>query len=87
MQQLQKLISQYSKRCDKPIPVKFQNKFIELNQHRNFSVKNITARKVSKYGVFCGLYFPVFGLNTGKYEPEKNPYMDNFRVVYAVVKR
>ena len=29
-----------------------------------------TAHKVSKYGVFSGAYFPVFGLNTGKYGPE-----------------
>ena len=27
-----------------------------------------TAWKVSKYGVFCGPYFPVFGLNTERYE-------------------
>ena len=27
----------------------------------------IIARKVSKYGVFSGPYFPVFGLNTGIY--------------------
>ena len=26
---------------------------------------------MSKYGVFSGLYFPVFGLNTEKYGPEK----------------
>ena len=26
---------------------------------------------MSKYGVISGPYFPVFGLNTGKYEPEK----------------
>ena len=30
------------------------------------------AWKVSKYGVFAGPYFSVFGLNTGKYGPEKN---------------
>ena len=30
-----------------------------------------TARKVSKYGAFSGPYFPVFGLDTGKYGPEK----------------
>ena len=41
----------------------------------------ITARKMSKYGVFSGPYFPVFGLNTGKYGPEKTPYLDTF---YAV---
>ena len=28
--------------------------------------------KVSKYGVFPRPYFPVFGLNTGKYGPEKS---------------
>ena len=32
-----------------------------------------TALKVSKYRVLSGLYFPVFGLNTRKYGPEKNP--------------
>ena len=26
---------------------------------------------MSKYGVFSGPYFPVFGMNTGKYGPEK----------------
>ena len=30
-----------------------------------------TVWKVSKCGVFSGPYFPVFGLNTGKYGPEK----------------
>ena len=29
-----------------------------------------------KYQVFSGPYFPVFGLNTGKYGPEKTPYPD-----------
>ena len=40
-----------------------------------------TAWKVSKYGVFSGPYFPVFGLNTDKYRPEKTPYLDSFHVV------
>ena len=62
----------------------------------NFSEKEFfilkTAWKVSKYGVFSGPYFPVFGLNreiygvnlriqsqyTGKYGPEKTPYLDAF---------
>ena len=30
---------------------------------------------------FSGPYFPVFGLNTGKYGPEKTPYSDTFHVV------
>ena len=48
----------------------------------------ITALKVSKYGVFSGPYFPAFGLslsvfspNTGKYGPEKAPYLDTFHAV------
>ena len=46
---------------------------------------------MSKYGVFSGPYFPVFGLNTeiygvngpnvGKYGPEKTPYLDTFHTV------
>ena len=44
---------------------------------------------MSKYGVFSGPYFPVFGTpylsvfspNTGKYGPEVTPYLDIF---YAV---
>ena len=38
---------------------------------------------MSKYGVFSSPYFPVFGLNTGKYGPEKTPYLDNFHAVYT----
>ena len=36
------------------------------------------AWKVSKYRVFSGPYFPVFGLNTGKYRPEKNSVFGHF---------
>ena len=50
-------------------------------------LKESTAGKISKYGVFSGPYFPLFGLNTeiyfsvfspntGKYGPEKTPYLD-----------
>ena len=35
----------------------------------------------SKYGVFSGPYFPVFKLNTRKYGPEKNPFLDTFHAV------
>ena len=31
---------------------------------------------MSKNGVFSGPYFPVFGLNTAKHEPEKAVYLD-----------
>ena len=37
-----------------------------------------TAWKVSKYGVFSGPYYPVFGLNIGKYRPEKNSVCGHF---------
>ena len=40
-----------------------------------------TAWKVSKYGVISGPYFPVFGLNTGKYRTEITPYLDIFQAV------
>ena len=40
-----------------------------------------TGWKVSKYGVFSAPYFPAFGLNTGKYGPEKTPYLDTFHTV------
>ena len=36
---------------------------------------------MSKYGVFSDPYFPVFSSNTGKYGPEKIPYLDTFYVV------
>ena len=37
--------------------------------------------KVSKYGVFSGLYFQAFALNTEKYGQEKNPYLEIFNAV------
>ena len=43
----------------------------------------ISLHEVSKYRVISGQYFPVFGLNTGKYGPEITPYLDTFHVVYA----
>ena len=36
---------------------------------------------MSKYGVISGPYFPIFGLNTGKYGPEITPYLDTFHAV------
>ena len=38
-------------------------------------VKSVSIRS------FSGPYFPVFGLNTGKYGPEKTPYLDTFHAV------
>ena len=48
---------------------------------RWYSVISFTAWKVSKYGVFSGPRFSVFGLNTEKYGPEKTPYLDSFHSV------
>ena len=39
--------------------------------------RNITASKVSNYGVISGPYFP----NTRKYGPEITPYLDTFHAV------
>ena len=44
-----------------------------------------TASKVSKYGVFSGPYFPAFGLNTGKYRPEKTTYLYIFHAVLELM--
>ena len=41
-------------------------------------MNTLTAWKVPKYGVISSPYFPVFGLNTWKYGPEINPYLDTF---------
>ena len=50
-------------------------------RYQNIDIKIYIAWKVSKYGVISGLYFPVFGLNTGKYGPEITPYLDTFHAV------
>ena len=49
--------------------ISFENKVLAITP-------KTTAWKVSKYGVISGLYFPVFGLNEGKYKPEIIPYLD-----------
>ena len=41
----------------------------------------VDLSKVPKYGGFFGPYFPVFGLNAGKYRSEKTPYLDTFHEV------
>ena len=40
--------------------------------------------KVSKHRVFPGTYFPLFGLNTGKYGPEKALYLNTFQAADSV---
>ena len=51
------------------------------NSEKQACSSNHTAWKVSKYGVFSGLYFPVFRPNAGKYGPEKTPYLVTFHAV------
>ena len=38
--------------------------------------------KRSKHGVFSGPFFPVVGRNTGKYKPEKTPYLGTFHASF-----
>ena len=40
----------------------------------NIADATYTAWNVSKYGVIFDPYFPVFGLNTGKYGAQITPY-------------
>ena len=47
----------------------------------------VTAWKLSRYGVFSGPCFPVFSPNTGKFGPEKTPYLDTFHAVYVTIVR
>ena len=52
----------------------------------SFNLRSDTLRKESKYGVFSSPYFSVFSPNTGKYGPEKTPYLDTFHVVICIAK-
>ena len=40
---------------------------------------------IMKLFVIPGPYFPVFGLNTGKYGPEITPYLDTFQAVCKIL--
>ena len=54
-------------------------KYINIDLHYDYTI-HITAWKGSKYGVISGPYFPVFGLNTGKYRQEITLYLETFDV-------
>ena len=43
-----------------------------------WNLQQSTVLKASECGVISGPYFPALGLNTGKYGPEKAPYLDTF---------
>ena len=40
---------------------------------------------MSKYRVYSGLYVAVFELNTGKYGPNKTPYLDTFHAMHLFI--
>ena len=40
---------------------------------------------MSKYEVIFGPFFPVFGLNRGKYGPEITPYLDTFHAEWVLL--
>ena len=42
-----------------------------ISNGKDCKEKKNNAFKVVRIWSFCGLYFPAFGLNTGKYRPEK----------------
>ena len=43
-----------------------------------YSKNRVHSVKSVQIHIFSGPYFPVFGLNTEKYVPEKTPYLDSF---------
>ena len=49
--------------------------FQQRNEHLLHCVKSVQIRR------FSGPYFAVLSPITGKYEPEKTPYLDTFHVV------
>ena len=48
---------------------------------RGYSLMLIPCVRIVQIQSFSGQYFSVFGLNTGKYGPEKTPYLDTFQAV------
>ena len=46
-----------------------------------YNLKLIHCVKSVQIRIFSGPYFPAFGLNRGKYGPEKTPYLDTFHAV------
>ena len=66
-----------------PLEPRYQRPLQKWSNTQNFRLHYFTAWKVFKYGVFSGPYFPVFGLNTGKYGPEKSRYLDTFHAVFV----
>ena len=45
----------------------------------------ISLREKCPNIVFPGQYFPLFGVNTGKWGPEKTPYLYTFYTVFILI--
>ena len=68
--------------CKRDLNMKFfRSAFFCFRRDTKF-YSHFTAWKVSRYEVFPGQYFPVFGLSTGKYRPEKTLYLDTFHAMF-----
>ena len=70
------ILDTFQKRGCKILDVAFTNSLELLTYHGYVTIYNpssvtLTTWKVSKYGVFPGPYFPVFGLNMGKTDQKK----------------
>ena len=55
--------------------------------NKQYKFTSYCVWKMSRYGVFACPYFPVFGLNTGKYGPEKISYLEIFYAVLILSSR
>ena len=73
------------KLCKNWTPSKINDQSCIMNSVMVRNTVSPTVWKMFKYGFFSGPYFPLFGVNTRKYGPEKTPYMDSFHAVSAAV--
>ena len=57
---------------------RFNRMFRKSTQNISQNSQNSQLREKYPNTEFFGPYFPVFGLNTGKYGPDKTSYLDTF---------
>ena len=62
---------------------KYINTF-DINNPDNLWLGTHCVKSVKIRSFFSGPCFPVFGLNTGKYGPEKTPYLNTFHTVTTI---
>ena len=56
-----------------------------MYQNPNLNIHTLREKCPNMERVFSGPYLPVFGLNTGKYGPDKAPYLDTFHTVILFI--